>query len=63
MADHNTLLHSAKQCISEAIELDNKGEYEKAYSKYQRALEQSIVTLKYEKNPSSKQVEILHKTI
>mmetsp|Transcript_28767 Transcript_28767/g.35345 ORF Transcript_28767/g.35345 Transcript_28767/m.35345 type:complete len:190 (+) Transcript_28767:1080-1649(+) len=56
MGDHNALLNSAKQSISEAIELDNKGEYEKAYSKYQRALEQFIVALRYEKNPASKQV-------
>ena len=54
--DHNALLNSAKQTISEAIELDNDGEYEKAYQKYQRALEQFIVALKYEKNPASKQV-------
>jgi len=42
--------------VAEAIQLDNDGEYEKAYSKYQRALEQFLVAVKYEKNPKSKEV-------
>mmetsp|Transcript_4083 Transcript_4083/g.4731 ORF Transcript_4083/g.4731 Transcript_4083/m.4731 type:complete len:441 (-) Transcript_4083:118-1440(-) len=54
--DHNGLLNAAKATVSEAIELDKEGMYEKAYAKYQRGLEQFLVALKYEKNPSSKEV-------
>mmetsp|Transcript_3468 Transcript_3468/g.4647 ORF Transcript_3468/g.4647 Transcript_3468/m.4647 type:complete len:385 (-) Transcript_3468:59-1213(-) len=54
--DLTALVNSAKESINEAIRLDKEGDYEAAYPKYQRALEQFIVAIKYEKNPASKEV-------
>jgi len=54
--DNGAMLKAATTTVSEAIQLDNDKEYEAAYYKYQRALEQFLVALKYEKNPRSKEV-------
>lgn len=47
-------MDSAKATLKEAIDLDNAQEHERAYAKYQRALEQFIVVIKYEKNEATK---------
>lgn len=52
--NHQNILESAKKSLKEAIDLDNAQEHEKAYAKYQRALEQFLVVLKYEKNEATK---------
>eukprot|EP00924_Labyrinthula_sp_SR-Ha-C_P004051 maker-scaffold_3-augustus-gene-12.9-mRNA-1 protein AED:0.08 eAED:0.08 QI:89/1/1/1/0.5/0.33/3/552/446 len=52
----NTILKKASETIAEAIELDSAGDYEKAYMKYQRALEQFIVAIKYERNEATKKI-------
>jgi vacuolar protein-sorting-associated protein 4 len=54
--NNSDMLKQATATVSEAIQLDNDKEYAKAYAKYQRALEQFLVALKYEKNPKSKEV-------
>eukprot|EP01041_Mallomonas_annulata_P007923 gene7923-16214_t len=41
------------EIVRQAIELDNAGEYEKAYSLYKRAMDHIMVGLKYEKNQSA----------
>jgi len=50
------MIRQATVMVSEAIKLDNEKQYDAAYTKYQRALEQFLVALKYEKNPKSKEI-------
>ena len=59
--DNNSTLQQATQTVTQAIDADNAGEYEKAISLYQRALEQFMIALKWEKNATSK--EIIHKRV
>jgi vacuolar protein-sorting-associated protein 4 len=49
-------LKSATETVTQAIEADNAGKYEEAYALYQRALEQFLVALKWEKNPTTKEI-------
>ncbi|KAH9260650.1 hypothetical protein BASA81_001117 [Batrachochytrium salamandrivorans] len=50
------LLAKATEVVTKAIDADNAGNYEEAYQLYSRALEQFLVALKYEKNPTSKKL-------
>jgi|GEM_PF-1009693 len=54
--NNQNMLQTATATVTEAIKLDNEKKYDDAYQKYQRALEQFMVALKYEKNPKSKTV-------
>ncbi|KAE8351028.1 P-loop containing nucleoside triphosphate hydrolase protein [Aspergillus coremiiformis] len=49
-------LGRAIDAVKKAIELDNEGEYEKAYQGYYAALELFMLALKWEKNPKSKEM-------
>jgi vacuolar protein-sorting-associated protein 4 len=49
-------LDSATATVTKAIEADNEGKYEEAYALYSRALEQFLIALKWEKNPTSKEI-------
>lgn len=49
-------LGRAIDTVKKAIELDNGGEYEKAYQTYYSALELFMLALKWEKNPRSKEM-------
>ena len=49
-------LGRAIDAVKKAIELDNSGEYEKAYQGYYAALELFMLALKWEKNPKSKEM-------
>ncbi|KAB8246974.1 P-loop containing nucleoside triphosphate hydrolase protein [Aspergillus flavus] len=49
-------LGRAIDAVKKAIELDNSGEYEKAYQGYYSALELFMLALKWEKNPKSKEM-------
>ena len=50
------VLKQATETVTAAIKADTDGDFERAYQLYQRALEQFIVALKYEKNPKSKEI-------
>lgn len=50
------LLAKATEVVTKAIDADNAGNYEEAYQLYSRALEQFLVALKYDKNPTSKKL-------
>jgi vacuolar protein-sorting-associated protein 4 len=56
MADHNTVLKQATETVQQAIDADNAQEYEKAYELYIKALEYFKVALKWDKNPTSKEL-------
>lgn len=47
-------LKAATETVTAAIEADNAGEYDKAFGLYQRAIEQFLVALKWDKNPTSR---------
>ncbi|PGH18668.1 hypothetical protein AJ80_04416 [Polytolypa hystricis UAMH7299] len=49
-------LGRAIDTVKKAIELDNSGDYEKAYQTYYSALELFMLALKWEKNPKSKEM-------
>jgi hypothetical protein len=49
-------LGRAIDSVKKAIELDNEGEYEKAYQGYYASLELFMLALKWEKNPKSKEM-------
>lgn len=49
-------LGRAIDTVKSAIELDNAGDYEKAYQTYYSALELFMLALKWEKNPKSKEM-------
>lgn len=49
-------LDRAIATVKKAVELDNGGEYEKAYQQYYAALELFMLVIKYEKNAKQKQM-------
>jgi len=55
MTSINKVMERGKERISEAIELDNKGEYRKAYAKYQEGLKHFLHVIKYDKNKASRE--------
>jgi vacuolar protein-sorting-associated protein 4 len=56
MTNNTDFLGRAIDAVKKAIELDNGGEYEKAYQGYYSALELFMLALKWEKNPRSKEM-------
>lgn len=56
MTNNTDFLGRAIDAVKKAIELDNGGEYEKAYQGYYSALELFMLALKWEKNPKSKEM-------
>jgi len=56
MSGNAEILKTATETVSKAIEADTAQEYEKALDLYLRALEYFKVALKYEKNPTSKEL-------
>ena len=54
--NNTDFLGRAIDAVRKAIELDNAGEYEKAYQAYYSALELFMLALKWEKNPKSKEM-------
>ena len=51
---NNTFIANAIKIVTEAIDHDNKQEYEPALAKYKQALDHFMTGLKYEQNPASK---------
>src|SRR5687767_13298709 len=49
-------LKTATETVTAAIQADNEKKYEEAYALYQRALEQFMVAVKWEKNPTTKEI-------
>jgi len=49
-------LKAATETVTKAIEADNDKRYDEAYSLYQRALEQFMIAIKWEKNPTTKEI-------
>ena len=49
-------LKAATETVTQAITADNDKRYEDAYALYQRALEQFMVAVKWEKNPTTKEI-------
>ncbi|GIK01391.1 vacuolar protein sorting-associated protein 4 [Aspergillus viridinutans] len=56
MTNNTDFLGRAIDAVKKAIELDNGGEYEKAYQGYYSSLELFMLALKWEKNPRSKEM-------
>lgn len=52
----NVFLKAGRETIAEAIKLDKQGNYEKAYGKYQEAMDQFMKAIKYEKHDGTKEV-------
>jgi len=54
MATSNTFFNKGIDIVNQAVEADNAGNFDEAYTKYKRALEHFMIGLKHEKNPSTK---------
>ncbi len=52
---NNQFITQAVDIMSQAIQFDNQGEYDKALPLYRRGLEYFMTGLKYEKNPAAKE--------
>lgn len=52
----NKFIPQAIDIVKSAIEADNAHEYEKAYGLYKKSLEHFMIGVKYEKNPSSRDI-------
>eukprot|EP01099_Mayorella_cantabrigiensis_P008178 TRINITY_DN754_c0_g1_i3.p1 TRINITY_DN754_c0_g1~~TRINITY_DN754_c0_g1_i3.p1 ORF type:complete len:482 (-),score=129.86 TRINITY_DN754_c0_g1_i3:18-1403(-) len=56
MANGNAILQKALEYVNQAVEEDNKKNYQQAFDLYETALQYFVTALKYEKMPSSKAI-------
>lgn len=55
MSDANVFLNKAIEIVTQAIKLDNNGEYQEAYNQYKKSLEVMLQAIKWEKNPQTRE--------